>query len=59
MSKTNDNSKVKAEEKRTTITFALSPENKKAIKMYAVENETTVSALINGWIEENCKGAKK
>ncbi len=45
-------------EKRTTITFNISPENKKAIKIYAAEHETTISALITKWIEKECKGAK-
>lgn len=55
----NDNSTVKTDEKRTTITIAITPENKKALKIFAAENETTISALINQWIEDNCKGAKK
>ena len=42
-------------EKRTTITFNISPENKKAIKIYAAEHETTISALITAWIEKECK----
>lgn len=47
-----DNSVVEKREKRTTITLNLSPENKKAIKMDAVEKETTISALVNQWIEK-------
>ena len=50
---------AKTDEKKTTITFALSPENKKAIKIYAAENDTTISALLNSWIEENCIVGKK
>lgn len=52
--KTNINKK-ELPEKRTTITLNLSPENKKAIKMFAVENDTTISALVNKWIEKECK----
>lgn len=58
MSKKEDNAVVVKNEKRTIITLNLSPENKKAIKMYAVEKETTISALVNQWIEENCKVKK-
>lgn len=41
--------------KRTTITINISPEDRKAIKVYAAENDTTISALISLWINEHCK----
>lgn len=41
------------QDKKSTITFAISQENKKALKIYAAEKETRISALINQWIEEN------
>ena len=56
MPKKQDNRAAEKKEKRTTITLNLTPENKKAIKMYAVEKETTISALVNQWIEKECKG---
>lgn len=59
MPKTSNNSSVKTDEKRTTITIAITPEHKKALKIFAAEKETTISALINQWIEEKCKGAVK
>ena len=58
MPKKQDNLSVKKKENRTTITFNTSPENKKALKIYCVEKDITISALINKWIEDNCKGAK-
>lgn len=59
MPKSKDVATPKTGEKKTTITFALPPKNKKAIKVYAAENDTTISALLNSWIEEKCKGTKK
>lgn len=59
MPKTMDKAAENKGEKRTTITFNISPENKKAIKIYAAEHETTISALITGWIEKECKKAEK
>ena len=59
MPKTMDKVAETKGEKRTTITFNISPENKKAIKIYAAEHDTTISALITKWIEKECKGAKK
>lgn len=59
MPKTMDRVTENKGEKRTTITFNISPENKKAIKIYAAEHDTTISALITKWIEKECKGAKK
>ena len=59
MSTVKDSGTVKEVDKKTTITFALSPKNKKAIKVYAAENDTTISALLNSWIEEKCLKAKK
>ena len=52
------NSNEKKSEKKTTITFNISPENKKALKIYAAEKETTISAIVTQWVEENCKGTK-
>ena len=58
MAKEKNNIPQKEEKRMTTITFNVSVENKKALKIYATEQETTISALMNGWIEGNCKGAK-
>lgn len=59
MSEKGDKVMNKKDEKKTTITFNISVENKKALKVYAAEHEITISALMTKWIEENCKGTKK
>jgi hypothetical protein len=46
---------VEASEKRTTFSLSLSVEDKKAIKKYAVDHETTVAAVVHEWIQKNCK----
>ncbi|MBR0385155.1 MAG: hypothetical protein IJI05_01245 [Erysipelotrichaceae bacterium] len=49
----------KKEVKRTTITLQIKPEYKKALKMYAVRRDTTVTALFNDWVEKNCLEEEK
>lgn len=41
-------------EKRTTLTLSLTVNDKKALKKYAAEHETTIAAVIHGWIAEKC-----
>lgn len=45
---------VETTEKRTTLSLSLSVDDKKAIKKYAVENETTVAAVVHEWITKYC-----
>ena len=47
------------EEKRTTLSLSLTVSDKKALKMMAAEKETTIAAIIHGWIAEHQKGAEK
>jgi hypothetical protein len=42
-----------AEEKRTTLSLSLTVSDKKALKMMAVERETTIAAIIHEWIQEH------
>ena len=42
-----------ADEKRTTLSLALSVGDKKALKMMALERETTIAAIIHEWIVEH------
>ena len=44
-----------AEEKRTTLSLSLTVGDKKALKMMAAERETTIAAIIHGWIAEHQK----
>lgn len=40
------------EEKRTTLSLSLTVSDKKKLKMMAMEQETTIAAIIHGWIAE-------
>lgn len=40
----------KSEEKRTTINISIRPDDKKFLKMYALERDTTVAALIEDFV---------
>lgn len=44
-----------ADEKRTTLSLSLTVSDKKALKMMAMEQETTIAAIIHGWIAEHQK----
>ena len=37
-------------EKRTSMNIALSPEDKKFLKVYAIEHDTTVAAVIHDYV---------
>ena len=39
---------------RTTLSLSITVEDKKRLKKYAVDHDTTVAALIHNWIEKNC-----
>jgi len=42
-----------AEEKRTTLSLSLTVNDKKALKMIALEKDTTIAAVIHEWISEH------
>lgn len=44
-----------AEEKRTTLSLSLTVGDKKALKMMAVERETTIAAIIHEWVQEHVR----
>lgn len=48
-----------AEENRTTLSLSLTVRDKKTLKMMAIEQETTIAAIIHGWIVEHQKGVDK
>lgn len=41
------------EEKRTTLSLSLTVSDKKKLKMMALEQDTTIAAIIHGWIAEH------
>ena len=49
----------KVEERKTTLNVSISADDKKFLKMYALEHDTTVAALIEAYIEKLRKAAKK
>lgn len=48
-----------ADEKRTTLSLSLTVSDKKALKMMALERETTIAAIIHGWIAEHLEEMEK
>ena len=42
-----------ADEKRTTLSLSLTVSDKKALKMMAMEQETTIAAIIHEWVAEH------
>ena len=44
------------EEKRTTLFLSLTISDKKALKLMAVEKDTTIAAIIHEWIVEHSEG---
>lgn len=44
-----------SEEKRTTLSLSLMVADKKALKLMAAEQKTTIAAIIHGWIAEYSK----
>ena len=47
------------EERKTTLNVSISAEDKKFLKMYALEHDTTVAALIEVFVEKLRKEAGK
>ena len=43
------------DEKRTTLSLSLTVSDKKALKMMAVERETTIAAIIHEWVAEHMR----
>lgn len=41
------------EEKRTTLSLSLTVSDKKALKLIAMEHDTTIAAIIHEWIAEH------
>ena len=48
-----------ADEKRTTLSLSLTVSDKKALKLMAMEQETTIAAIIHGWIQEHLEEVEK
>lgn len=42
-----------ADEKRTTLSLSLTVSDKKALKMMALQRETTIAAIIHEWVQEH------
>jgi hypothetical protein len=42
-----------ADEKRTTLSLSLTVGDKKALKMMALERDTTIAAIIHEWVQEH------
>lgn len=43
---------------KTTINLSITTEDKKLLKMYAVQKDKTVSDILHDWIAEKCREAK-
>ena len=48
-----------ADEKRTTLSLSLTVSDTKALKMMAVERETTIAAIIHEWVQEHLEEVKE
>jgi len=55
MAKDIDKTTNDIEEKRTTLSLSLTVSDKKALKMIALEKDTTIAAVIHEWIAEYLK----
>lgn len=47
------------EEKRTTLSLSITVSDKKALKMMAAEQETTIAAIIHEWVQEHLEEGEK
>lgn len=52
---TNENTK----ETRTTLSLSLTASDKKALKMIALQRETTIAAIIHEWIQKHLEEVEK
>lgn len=50
---------VAVDEKRTTLSLSLTVSDKKALKIMALQRETTIAAIIHEWIQEHLKEVEK
>lgn len=41
------------DERRTTLSLSLTVSDKRALKMMALERETTIAAIIHEWVQEH------
>jgi hypothetical protein len=46
-------------EKRTSLSLSLSVEDKKALKKYAADHETTIASVVHDWNQKYCKANGK
>lgn len=46
-------------ETRTTLSLSLTVSDKKALKMIALQRETTIAAIIHEWIQQHLEEAGK
>ena len=58
MAKDIDKTTNDIEEKRTTLSLSLTVSDKKALKMIALEQDTTIAAVIHEWIAAYTKEGK-
>ncbi len=54
-----DKEKTDVREERVSMNIALSPEDKRFLKVYAIEHDTTVSAVIAECVEKLRKEEEK
>ena len=45
-----------ADEERTTLSLSLTVSDKKALKLMALEQNTTIAAIIHEWVKEHQEG---
>ena len=48
----------KVDERKTTLNVSIAAEDKKFLKMYALEHDTTVAALIEAYVSKLRKGVE-
>lgn len=46
--------KKQSESERTVMSLSISLEDKKKLKLYALQHDKTVAAVIHEWIEKYC-----
>lgn len=44
--------------KRSKLTLSITPEDKKTLKNFAVDQDKTVAQVIREWIKQNCREDK-
>lgn len=48
-----------ADKKRTTLSLSLTVSDKKALKLMALERNTTIAAIIHEWVQEHIEEDKQ